>query len=147
MDTQPEPMHERRHLVRVLVVADALVPGEKLREAIEERCSGCRAEVFVIAPALNSVLGHWLDDDRGAQAEASWRLAVEIDELSSLGLDVRGAIGMDDPVQAMLDALRVFNATEVIVVTLDADGSNWLEHEMIERMRSCTELPLTHIAA
>jgi GABA permease len=62
-----------------------------------------------------------------------------------LGLGVRGEIGDSDPNLAIEDALRLFPADEIVIPTLPAEKSRWLEHGVVERTREEVHLPVTHV--
>jgi hypothetical protein len=65
-----------------------------------------------------------------------------VDGLHAVGIDARGRIGDDDPVQALGDALAEFPAVEVLVVT-SAD-THWLEDDLFERARQLVPV-LQHV--
>ena len=73
------------------------------------------AEVFVVAPALNSRLRHWLSDDGGARRVAAERLAACLDGLERAGLRATGRVGDADPLQAVADTLPTFAADEIVI--------------------------------
>jgi hypothetical protein len=73
------------------------------------------AEVFVVAPALNSWLRHWLSDDGGARRVAGERLAACLDRLERSGLHASGRVGDADPLQAVADTLPTFAADEIVI--------------------------------
>ena len=141
-DSGPDGRSGRR---RILVVANETLVGEALRETVEERARGYRAEAFVVCPALNSRLRHWLSDVDRALAQAQLRLEATMAALEELGIRADGRVGDADPVQAMEDALRVFNADEIVVSTHPPGRSNWLEKNVVERARGRFEVTITHV--
>ena len=57
-----------------------------------------------------------------------------------------GDIGDDDPVQAMEDGLRRFQADEVIISTHPPGRSNWLERDVVRaRPRARSTIEVTHV--
>ena len=71
----------------VLVIAlDSAMPAE-IRNA----------EIFVVAPALNSRLKHWLSDERHARRAAEDRLATCLARLERSGTHAKGSVG--DPIR------------------------------------------------
>jgi hypothetical protein len=130
---------------RVLVVANETLAGEELFEAVRGAAFGYRAQVLVVAPALNSKVRHWASDEDGARAGAQRRLDESVGRLAGLGLDVRGEVGDSDPVQAIEDALRTFGADEIVISTHDEGHSNWLERGEVERARQRFDVPITHV--
>jgi hypothetical protein len=62
--------------------------------------------------------GALVESDLGdARFDAQRRLALSIGTLAAAGVEARGQVGDADPVQAIEDTLREFNAREVVVVT------------------------------
>ena len=130
---------------RILVVANETVAGRTLREEVVERVAGEDAEVLVVAPALNTRLRHWTSDEDRARAEAERRLEASLGALREAGVDARGQIGADDPLQAIDDALRTFGADEMIISTHPPGRSNWLERDLVGRVREIYGCPIAHV--
>ena len=130
---------------RILVVANETVTGSALRDEIVRRAGPERAEVFVVAPALNTRLRHWTSDEDRARGEAQARLDASLAALEQVGISAQGAVGDDDPLQAMEDALRSVGADEIIVSTHPPGRSNWLERDLVSRAREIYECPITHV--
>jgi hypothetical protein len=133
--------------LHLLVVANETIGSERLRQEICERARGCESDVLVVAPALNTPIRHWTDDEDRARADARSRLDEELSLLAGLGVEAHGEVGADDPLQAIADALRSFPADEIIVSTHPADRSNWLEEGVVERARKSFAVPVTHVRA
>ena len=130
---------------KILVVANETVAGRALRGEIVHRTAGTDADVFVVCPALNSRLRHWTSDEDEARARAQERLDASLAALAHEGVDARGDVGDDDPMQAIEDALRTFGADEIIISTHPPGRSNWLERDIIVRARERFDLPITHV--
>jgi hypothetical protein len=129
---------------RILVVANETVTGTALREKVVQR-AGENAEVFVVAPALNTRLRHWTSDEDRARAEAQARLDASLGALAESGIAANGLVGDDDPLQAIEDALRTFGADEIIISTHPPGRSNWLERDLIGRAGEAYDCPITHV--
>jgi hypothetical protein len=129
----------------VLVVANETIGTKTLRQEVCARAAGCESEVLVVAPALNTPIRHWTDEEDAARAGARARLGEELAVLAGLGLRARGEVGADDPLQAIDDALRTFPADEIIISTHERERSNWLEEGVVERVRSAYGLPVAHV--
>jgi hypothetical protein len=130
---------------RILVVANETVAGRALRSVIVERASVHDAEVLVVCPALNSRLRHWTSDEDDARARAQERLGESLAALSTAGVEARGEVGDDDPLQAIEDALRTFGAEELVISTHPPGRSNWLEKDVLEGARERFDLPIMHV--
>lgn len=139
---RPRPRDETH---RILVVANQTMGGRALRDEIAQRTSGRTTELRVVCPALNSKIKHWTNEEDEARAEAQRGLEQLLARLRRDGLEARGDIGEDDPVQAMEDALRLFPADEVIISTHPPGRSNWLEHDVVNRAQARFDLPVTHV--
>jgi hypothetical protein len=129
----------------ILVVANETVGGATLRERIRERSEGARAEVLVVAPALNSPIRHWASDEDGARAVAEARLRESLSLLRAGGVSARGEVGDAEPLQAIEDALRTFGADEIIISTHPEGRSQWLERGVVSAARERFAVPITHV--
>jgi GABA permease len=131
---------------RILVIANETVTSPLVREVIRKRVSDAgRAEVAVVAPALNSRFRHWLSDSDEASRKADERLRGCLGALADDGLRIRGWIGDADPLQAIDDALHFFAADLLVIATHPEDRSNWLARALVERARTRYRLPIVHI--
>lgn len=133
---------------RILVIANRTCPCPALLEEIARRSSGHDiVDVLLVAPALNSRLRHYLSDVDPAIAAAEQRLQLAQAGLAELGVTTATEVGDADPHVAIADALSHFMATEIIVSTLPAGQSNWLERGLIERARQAFAVPVTHLTS
>ena len=137
----PSPPGEHR----ILVVANETVGGPELLSEIRTRSAGRTTRVLVVCPALNSPLKHWVSDEDEARANAQQRLDTSLASMRAVGLHATGEIGDDDPIQAIEDAMRMFQPDELIISTHPPGRSNWLERGVIERARERFALPLSHV--
>jgi hypothetical protein len=131
--------------LRILVIANETVGGDRLREEIRSRSEGFDEQVFVVCPALNSPLRHWASDEDGARVEAQGRLNTSLSRLREAGVDAKGEIGDAEPLQAMEDALRLFGADEIIISTHPEGRSHWLEKGIVDAARERFAVPITHV--
>jgi hypothetical protein len=119
---------------KILVVSNGIVEGRTFRTAVglqigEEQ----RADIRVIAPALNSRVRHWLSDDDEARRSAALRLAAGLESLSAAGIEADGQVGDADPIQAIADALYRFAADEIVILTDPKWRSHWQTHDLVGR--------------
>ncbi len=131
--------------VRVLVIANETVGGRALLDELRRRVQGRRADVLVVCPALNTPLKHWTSDEDGARAAAQARLEASLAAMHEVGIEARGEIGDDDPLQAIDDALRTFAPDELVISTHPEGRSNWLERGVVAGARERFALPVTHV--
>jgi hypothetical protein len=132
---------------RMLVVANRTCPCPALIAAVAARVRPGHTEVRIVAPALNSRLHHWVSDLDGAIEQARDRLDRAVDALAAHGVDAVGSVGDSDPLVAIDDALRSFAAHEIIIATHPPGQSNWLERNLVERVRERHGLPVTHLTS
>lgn len=131
---------------RILVVANETVGGEALLQEMQNRARGHNSEILVVTPALpGSRAQHWASDTDGATEHARQRMELSVMEIERLGLRARGQIGDSDPNTAIEDALRVFQADEIVISTHPPERSHWLERGVVERARDEIDLPVTHV--
>lgn len=122
---------------RVLVVtneilADANEVPESIRPIVEEA-----DEIYVVAPTLTTWLQWLATDVDHARVSADERLHTVFDHMHAGGLEPAGAVGSENQVVAIADALANFDA-DLIVLRLHAPGSedeNWREHRIAEQVR------------
>jgi hypothetical protein len=132
---------------RILVIANRTCPCPALADEVARRASAAPTDVLVVAPALNSRLRHWLSDVDEALARAEERLDLAITALRRRGVIVRGEIGDADPLLAIDDALARFPADEIVIATLPAGRSNWIERGLVEKARARFGIPIAHLVA
>jgi hypothetical protein len=120
----------------VLVVANQTVLGDELLDRIRERAQRSPASFLVISPQ---------GDTAGSYEEAEKRLLRAVTRLRAQGLDVHGQIAHPDPYTATLQAIEDERVDEIIVSTFPRARSGWLRRDLVERLRSDTQLPVDHI--
>jgi hypothetical protein len=128
---------------RVLVMPTARVSDSAIRSRLREVVPD-DAEIEIIAPASTVGRLDWLtNDEDGARAEAADRAEEAAGALP--GDSVGTHVGDTDPLQAIEDALRMFPADEVIVVTHADDQATWLEVGTGETVQERLSIPVTHL--
>jgi hypothetical protein len=130
---------------RLLVVATAPDPSDELLERLE-RAAGEDVEVAVVAPASDVSPIEWMANDEDAAREEADRRARAAAEAAALkGKVVTVRAGDPDPVAAVGDALEIFPADELVVVTRPKDAATWLERRAFEGDLERFGLPVTHV--
>lgn len=131
----------------VLVVANRTLPDPELRAEMRRRAD-TGAELRILAPILVSRARYLASDVDSELRHARRRLKETLAWAAAEGVPATGVVG--DPnvaLDAIEDELRQHAAEEVIVSTLAAGSSNWLETGILERLRDELDVPVTHIAA
>ncbi len=135
---------DRRRTHRVLVIANESLEGDELRRELMTRVE-LWPELFVVAPVLASRAHRWTDDVDLEREQAMARLDETLAWAASHGLSARGRVGDADPVVAVADALRCFEADEVVVATHPPGRSAWVEQRVVERVRGELDVPVAHV--
>jgi hypothetical protein len=100
-----------------------------------------KAEVLVVAPALNSWLRHWVSDEDAARSRAQERVDAWLDCFERSGVHAQGRVGDADPLQAIADALPTFPADEIVIAG-QSERSTRLADELVARARRRFGLPV-----
>ena len=129
------------------MIANRTCPCPTLADEVARRASAAPTDVLVVAPALNSRLRHWLSDVDEALTRAHERLDRAVTALRRRGVEARGEIGDADPLLAIEDALASFPADEIVIATLPAGRSNWIERGLVEKATARFGVPISHLVA
>lgn len=131
---------------RLLVISPLAVDSSALRDEIERRIGDRLADVRLVTPAVpDSKLQQAFGDVDDAMAEARPRLERMLDGLRNERIEVSGAIGDSDPLTATEDALRLFDADEVLIVTHPDREAEWFEEDLFDRAAERFEPPIVHV--
>lgn len=103
-----------RHERNILLVLLEGVSSEPLRQAVRHRLDEA-ANVQVVAPTRVGMLD-WLATDEDAARAAAEVQALEAEWALAGDTNVEGAAGDVDPIVAVEDALRSFDADEIVLV-------------------------------
>jgi len=125
---------------RILVVTTATAPKAEV-ELIVRAHAGEDAEIHVIAPASKI---SWLDRLTNAEDDARADAAERADAASE-AVDQKSEphVGDVDPLQAIEDALRMFPADEIVVLTAPEEKATWLEQGLGEDAQKRFSVPVT----
>jgi GABA permease len=137
--SSPRPHH------RLLVISNATLTGAELFREIRERADESETEVLIVAPALTSRLHYWMSDFDDGVANAQARLERSLEHCAAAGITAHGQLGDAHPLQAIDDAMRVFQPDEIIIATHPAGRSNWLEREVVADARRKYRVPIVHV--
>jgi hypothetical protein len=64
-------------------------------------------------------------------------------QLGELGAEARGAVGSDEPLEALGDAIRAFQPDHLLIALRASPTSGWQEHGLVERVVERFGLPVT----
>jgi hypothetical protein len=131
----PAPTHsECSRPYRLLLVANETLGCAADARRVLERHDAADVEVLVVAPALGGRLERWTSDDRPRRA-AEERLGRCLAGLRAAGIRAEGVVGDDDPLLAIDDAIRLFDADEILLATRPERRSGRLAPDLVDRAR------------
>lgn len=120
-----------------LVVANQTVAGTELVGKLEELAHEGPRRFIVIVPQGSG--------DGTAVAGARERLNALMASLEGDDIVAAGMIGDPDPFTATMNAVGYFFISEIVISTLEANRSAWLEGGLIDRIRRQTGKPVLHV--
>lgn len=141
----PAPLGDfRRH---VLLVAMRPVEDPRTSTAVAQLCRGPEehvpSEIRVLVPIRGRTLDRWSGDRRVTHGRAQRDCVLSLAALSRAGLSARASVGDADVVLAVEDELRVFPATDVILLTGAATGG--AEERIAAELRSRLQADFLHL--
>lgn len=116
----PAPLHDlRRH---VLLVSRSPLEDPRAIEEIVDLCVAAdpwsaESEVRLLVPKSSRLVDRWSGERRPTLEAAQRCCVLSLAALTKAGLTARADIGDEDMVLAVEDELRVYPATDVILVT------------------------------
>lgn len=123
----------------VLVVASVTATSTELLSAMSERAARGAAQFTLVMPSTTA--------GAIAREHAVAGLEAALQAMRELGLEVDGAIGDADPFVAVLDVFDPRRHDEIIVSTLPARTSHWLQIDLAQRLERATGVPVAHVEA
>ncbi|MCW2999286.1 MAG: hypothetical protein JWN65_2835 [Solirubrobacterales bacterium] len=113
--------------MKLLLIASEIPAAQTVRDL----AGTGEVEVYVVAPALeDSPLRFWVSDVDDAIARARQVKEEAVAELRESGIAATGDVGEAEPLQAAQDALALFPADRVLVLTHDDDDRAYREDEL-----------------
>jgi hypothetical protein len=122
----------RTHL---LVVANQTVDAPELLAAIRERAARGPVHATLLVPCLYS-----------ERTQASARAQAAGAELAPDGIQAETLLGDADPIVAVQETWHPGRYDEVIVSTLEASVSRWLQIDLPHRVAKLTDCQVRHVA-
>ena len=130
---------------RLLIVANQTATSRALINELRLRTTHGSVRCHLVVPALESHLEHWLSDSDRALKLAHDRGEAARSVLAGHGITISVEVGDSVPIHAIADALSHFSADEILICTLPAGRSHWLERDLIDQAREGFDLPVAHI--
>jgi hypothetical protein len=123
----------------VLVVANVTAASAELLAAMGERAARGPAAFTLVMPST--------DAGAAARHRAAAALEAAVSAMRDRELEVDGVIGDADPFVAVLDIFDPRRHDEIIVSTLPAKTSHWLQIDLAQRLERATGVPVSHVEA
>ncbi len=125
----------RLDLIHTLVVATKTVAAPSLVERLKERTAAGPHRYTIVCPRTDDV----------SEAEIVADLASTLAELYRVDVDATGQPMSPDPFLAVKNAIEHYRINEVLISTFAGESSQWLEEDLIGRVREITEKQVQHI--
>jgi hypothetical protein len=131
----------------ILVVANETLASPEIVEAVIDRAGGKAGRIGVVAPVLpRHKLDHWLGTgDAEVERDPVARLEATTKALADAGMRTTGYVADAEPLQALLDGVRVFEPEEVVISTHAPERSKWIERGLIDDAKERVDIPITHL--
>jgi hypothetical protein len=130
----------------ILVVANQTIGGAKLIDLVKERAKQDDMSFTLVVPMTKPRSGYVIYDD-AVRDSAQVRLDLTLSYLRSEEVVANGELGDEDPYTATLDAIDEYHPDEIIISTLPHSSSGWLRRDLIERIESAANAPVTHVVS
>ena len=131
-------------MTTVLVVANETLGGRELVEAVQQRAEHGDIRFVLCVPQNRPRAGLVIYADAVHDA-AQARVDLALEFVRSEGIDAIGEVGDPDPYSATIDAVHEHHPDEILISTYPETRSGWLRHDLLERVRAATGLPVEHI--
>jgi hypothetical protein len=119
----------------LLVVANRTVDSPELLDALRLRAESGPLHVTMLSPCTYA-----------ERAEAQRRLQRAAANLAAAGIDCEAMLGDADPIVAVQEAWNPGRYDEVVVSTLAAGASRWLQIDLPHRVARLTDCQVRHVA-
>jgi nucleotide-binding universal stress UspA family protein len=130
---------ESDDLKHTLVVANQTVGGKDLLDALKQKASEEPRRFIVISPQSGG--------EESGPDDAYERLAHTLRELEDAGLDAIGQVVHPDPFTAIQNAVRAYDADDIVISTFPETRSGWQRADLVERVRQSTSRPVQHVVS
>jgi hypothetical protein len=117
-------------MAKVLLVTTVAADEHDLSQELWCAIGDAAATVRLVAPATDvSRLDSLTNDEDDAREEARDAAQTAARAVESTSVEIDATSHDTDAAQAVADALRGFDADEIVVVTRPGDDANWLEED------------------
>ncbi len=121
-------------MTRLLVVANRTADSDELFAELRDRAAHGPVHVTLLVP----------QDSRGGMGR---RLNAALRRLHEAGIPAEGMLGDIDPIVAVQEVWDSEKYDAVVLSTLPARESRWMELELPDRIAQATGAPVSHVVA
>jgi hypothetical protein len=122
-------------VAHTLVVATRTVATPDLVHRLKERAAERPHRYTIVSPRAEDV----------SEAQVVRDLAATLAELYRADVDATGQPMSPDPFRAVRNAIEHYRVDEVLISTFAGESSQWLDEDLVGRVREITEKPVEHI--
>ncbi|HMT04185.1 MAG: hypothetical protein KDB48_00370 [Solirubrobacterales bacterium] len=122
------------NVTHTLVVANRTLPSDDLLGRLVERSEERPHRYTIIAPAYDGV----------SEATVARNLAGVIAKLYEADIDATGQPMSPDAFDAVKNAIEHYRVDEILISTLSGEESQWLQDDLVGRVREITDKPVVH---
>lgn len=129
--------------LKLLIAAGDLATGpEELPPGVRGLIDAAD-EILVVTPTLPGRF-EWLASatDR-AREQADERLQGVLGQLEEIDSEARGAVGSDDPLEALADFIREFGPDHLLIALRGEERAGWQEKGLPDQIQQRFDLPMT----
>jgi hypothetical protein len=132
----------------ILLLANVTSSGPRLLAKAAELAAEAPTRFTLLVPATYDGSARSLTfEEKEIWQVAESRMKAGVQALHDRGLDADGQVGFHDPLTAVQDLLRTERVDSIVVSTLNARSSRWLERGLPTRIARETGLPVLHVEA
>jgi nucleotide-binding universal stress UspA family protein len=129
--------------MNVLVLTSEAVDAARLKQALGGDIDPTDTQVMVVAPALHdSPIKFWFSDADDAIAKAKQVSRQTVERLGDAGVPASADTGESDPLDAVQDALRTFEADKIVIFTHPESEQQYREDVDPEEIEQRFGLPV-----
>lgn len=126
----------------LIVAGEAMATAEQIPFSVRGLIDSA-SEILVITPTLPGRLDWIASDTDKATRQAENRLRSILRQLDPVDAETGGAVGSDDPLQAVSDAVREFEPGHMLIGLRSEERSDWQERGLISDMTERFDVPIT----
>jgi hypothetical protein len=129
--------------MRLLIAAGEMAASaDELPESIRALIDSA-GEILVVTPTLPSRFEWLVSDTDRAREQADERLRGVLGHLEEMDSEARGAVGSDDPLEALADFIREFAPDHLLIGLRGGERSGWQERGLLDQIQERFGLPMT----